>query len=200
MDTDVRRSSVDSSADEDESLCTLCNNLIKLFIVLSLLGGIVAILAIGIYFLVVDHNKGGPCARSVGQDIWTYFLVKLIVGLLTQCISCKGGAEASKGGGESALDSNGERKTETGDVGGGKVTLILGTLLLHVGMLAYGGIVLIHEEVCDSYTNTGLYKMAYALFFLDCSFLFIAVSLGLVQWLLRPAPQDQQSLNSKIEI
>ena len=57
-------------------------------------------------------------------------------------------------------------------------------------MLGYGGIVLIHEEVCTQYENTGLYQMAYALFFLDCTFLFIAVCLGFLTCLCRSEPED----------
>ena len=70
------------------------------------------------------------------------------------------------------------------------MTSVLLTLLLHVGMLGYGGIVLIHEKVCAQYENTGLYQMAYALFFLDCTFLFIAVSLGFFACLFRGEPEE----------
>jgi len=196
---DVNRSSVESKAPED-SLFLLCTTLLKLFVLLALLGGIVAILSFGIYFLVVDHDKGGSCARGTGRDIWLYFLIKLVIGVFTQCFTtcfAPRGREKKEEG-----DAPVQQRAEAADAvdhtaGGGMVTSILFTLLLHVGMLIYGGIVLIHEEVCDSYANTGLYQMAYALFFLDCSFLFIAVCLCVLKCLCQGEEGGADALTSK---
>jgi len=205
--TDVNRISDDSKPPEDseDSLLLLCTTLLKLFVLLALLGGIVAILSFGIYFLVVDHDKGGSCASGTGRDIWIYFLIKLIIGVFTQCFTTCFAPRGGKKEGNADADTDADAKKQHGDAsgsGGGMVTSILFTLLLHVGMLIYGGIVLIHEEVCQSYVNTGLYQMAYALFFLDCSFLFVAVVLGILKnlCLCKAGADAEQALTNKDSI
>ena len=198
----MRSNSRASSQGGDDGICGLCCNLIKLFAVLALLGGFVSIFALGIYFLVIDHEKGGSCAQSVGNDIWIYFLIKTIVGVATYFASCFTGSDAKNHNGD---NSKSLLSVQNGgnDVGGAKVTVILSTLILHVGMLAYGGVVLIHETVCESYERTGLYQMAYALFFLDCTFLFFACAFALLKWFacsVLAGGDDENGLTAKLEI
>ena len=51
---------------------------------------------------------------------------------------------------------------------------------INIGMLIYGGIVLIGADVCDGYLKTGLYKLYYVLYIIDCVFnsIMICVMLG----------------------
>lgn len=112
---------------QEDSICLLCKTLLLLFMLLAMLGGIVSILSFGVYFLVVDHGKGGSCASGAGRDIWTYFLIKLIVGVFTQCFTT---CFAKPAGGSNSDNMEGSSKrTESEDAasladrttGGGKV-------------------------------------------------------------------------------
>lgn len=198
LDMNKRTESEDEgSVEPDPSILLLCYTLFKLLVLVFLLGALVAILCLGIYFLVIDKGKGGDCADTTGKDIWTYFLVKIIIGVFTQCfttfIAPRADFDAEFKERESK-DSGPKPEYNSGHI----VSSVLFTLLLHIGMLGYGGIVLIHEVVCDSYTNTGLYQMAYGLFFLDCSFLFIVICWGFMKWLCRCKDKDKsESLTSK---
>ena len=72
---------------QDGSMYDFCVAITTLFLVLSIICAFIAVFILSIYFLVLDHGKGGVCAETYGQHIWVYFLVRLIVGCCSQVLS-----------------------------------------------------------------------------------------------------------------
>ena len=56
-------------------------------------------------------------------------------------------------------------------------------MCINLGMLIYGGIVLIGADVCDGYLKTGLYKLYYVLYIIDCVFNSIIICSMVGVWL-----------------
>jgi len=166
---------------EDGSVCAFLINVAGLLFVLSLLMAFVAVFVLSIHFLVYDYGAGGPCANTYGHHIWVYFLIKLCVGCCSQMISA--GTVRGDGDDEGEDATNGvvvmnkKQKSLSKDTVSGIVLV----LLINIGILVYGGVVLVHDPVCVEYTHTGLYKMAYAMFFIDSSLIFCMSMAGLLK-------------------
>lgn len=74
---------------------------------------------------------------------------------------------------------------------GSVVSVLVVLLIINIGIQIYGGIVLYHDPVCEQFTNTGLYKMAYSMFFIDSSLFFLVRStlIACVRWVFAPCRQ-----------
>ena len=169
---DKSRNSDDSEQVTDGSFLDCLLAVIQLFLVLSVLIAFISVFVLSIYFLYVDKGKGGECADTYGHNIWVYFFWKLIIGCCSQVLT---GGFSRFGKNDVDADGNPINKNTTTTSGTIVSGLVL-VMLINIGILIYGGIVLVHDPVCDQYTNTGLYKMAYAMFFID------SVMLGLLSF------------------
>ena len=103
------------------------------------IAGAVTLSVFWIIFLVNDEGKGGICADTTGHAIWVYCIVKMVTA------SCIQGGQANK------------PKSE--DVEADTMTGAMCVILCNLGLLIYGGIVIIYNDPCDQYKNTGLYQM-----------------------------------------
>ncbi len=129
-------------------------------LVLIFVGGAIASFVFTIIFLVKDEGKGGSCADTAGQAIWTYVIVKTIVGpISSQCF-----------GSPSSQDEDG---AESG--GDTRLVSFLCMVAITLGMLIYGGLVLYSPEVCSQYKNTGLYQIYSILYIVDAVAMIILI-------------------------
>ena len=137
-----------------ETLITACCGCLFMLIFVE---GAIASFVFTIIFLVKDEGKGGSCADTAGQAIWTYVIVKTIVGpISSQCFGSpdEDGAES---GGDTRLVS------------------FFCMVAITLGMLIYGGLVLYSPEVCSQYKNTGLYQMYSILYIVDAVAMIILI-------------------------
>jgi hypothetical protein len=96
MEAASPRNTNDTSDEQDNtSWFACCKAIIFLLIALSLVGSLLAVFVLSIYFLVIDYNKGGICASTTGYHIWLYFLIKSIIGCFSQLFTSKFTATAS---------------------------------------------------------------------------------------------------------
>jgi hypothetical protein len=128
--------------------------------VLVCVGGAIASFVFTIIFLVKDEGKGGTCADTAGQAIWTYVIVKTIVGPVSS--QCFGGGSSQ---GEDGAKNGGETRAVS------FFCLVIVTL----GMLIYGGLILYSPDVCQSYKRTGLYQMYHVLYIVDAVAMIILI-------------------------
>ena len=122
----------------------------------GLVGGAVAAFVFTCIFLDKDKDKGGsdPTCLDAGDAIWTYVIVRLILGW------CSGICASPK---------NDDGDNPANVVGLGCQAVVSATLVI------YGGVVLFSKDVCDQYKNTGLYKMYYVMYWIDVSMLCLMV-------------------------
>ena len=165
---------------EDGTLCSCLISVAGLLFLFSLAMAFVAVFILSIYFLVVDKGEGGECADTYGHHIWVYFLIKLCVGVCSQFVS-HGIARSGSGKDDDDDDDDASSDRKAQRLNKETVSGIVLVLLINIGILVYGGVVLVHDPVCVEYTNTGLYKMAYAMFFIDSSMIFCMTCAGLLK-------------------
>ena len=137
-------------------------------------------------FLDKDKDKGGsdPTCLDAGDAIWTYVIVRLILGWL-------GGVCGRGRGQEEAEDS------ESSFVGP------FCQFCTSLTTVIYGGIVIFSKDVCEQYKNTGLYQMYYIMYWIDVLSLCIitcTLSVGFLSpFCGGPPPQElHQSIRSSI--
>ena len=134
-------------------LCFYCFGSI---FVCGILGGAVAAFVFTCIFLDKDKDKGGsdPTCLDAGDAIWTYVIVRLILGW------CGGICSSPKSdGGDSTVNVMG----------------LICQAVISATLVIYGGVVLFSKDVCDQYKNTGLYKMYYVMYWIDVSMLCVMV-------------------------
>ena len=127
--------------------------------VCGLIGGGITVLVFTCIFLDIDKDKGGsdPTCLEAGDAIWTYVIVRLVLGWVSGLCN---GTNSSEGGEEGA---------ETNLVG------ICCQFTITTAIVIYGAVVIFHKDVCDQYKNTGLYQMYYIMFWIDVSVLCFLV-------------------------
>lgn len=156
--------------------------------VCGILGGAIAAFVFTCIFLDKDKDKGGsdPTCLDAGDAIWTYVIVRLILGW------CGGICSSPKNDG--------------GD-GGDTTDNVMGLIcqaVISATLVIYGGVVLFSKDVCDQYKNTGLYKMYYVMYWIDVSMLcvmvlfFVVVALAAVCGGYEPA-DVQENVRTSIQ-
>lgn len=138
---------------EKERKKSECRNCAKLYALIlapvSLVCGLLAITVLMTYFLVVDDGKGGACAQTSGRAIWIYSIFRLVVSSFSAQV-CR--TEVNE--------------QETQNACPQFLTTCCGySIALTVWI--YGGIVIYGADVCDQFKNTGLYKLASAVYIID---------------------------------
>lgn len=139
---------VDFGQTEDPSgdAGTLLAGAIACLCALACMGGAIACTVFTIIFLVDDENKSS-CWDTTGKAIWTYVIVRMVLGCCSsQCVQTAQNQEVEQG---------------TAAVAAICSFMILLTLFI------YGGVVLFANDVCDGFKNTGLYQMYYILYIID---------------------------------
>lgn len=152
----------------------------------GILGGGITVLVFTCIFLDIDKDKGGsdPTCLAAGDAIWTYVIVRLILGW------CSGLCNANQ-------SEEGEGSGETKLVG------FFCQFVITLTIVIYGAIVILSKDVCDQYKNTGLYQMYYVMFWIDvsvCCFLLLCFVVILISFLCGgPPPSEiQQNFRSSI--
>jgi hypothetical protein len=136
--TDTTSDDVDAGAIFTACIACIC--------VLACLGGAIACTVFTIIFLVDDENKSS-CWDTTGKAIWTYVIVRMVLGCCSsQCIQTAQSQDVEQG---------------TAAVAAICSFMILFTLFI------YGGVVIFANDVCDGFKNTGLYQMYYILYIID---------------------------------
>lgn len=113
---------------------------------LAVFAGAIALFVFTVIFLIDDEGKS-ECWDTTGKAIWTYVIVRIVLGCLSQSCANTAQSESSEEG--------------TAAIGACCAATI------NLALMIYGGIVLIANDVCDGFKRTGLYKMFYIIYIIE---------------------------------